>query len=214
MQAPLSDTKDIGLQSDILTTTAGELSTFSYVEALSAIVEIANKAAAETAPARSDSYSNGTLRPGRNSAETADTIQRFLPDIAEAVTQRPIPPLRPNSPIRILKRYEGYVTSVQPENFIATIWEHGNEWPRLEAEFPIDVVEQDDLELLQANAPIFVMSLEIKYFGEHWARSSMVRFRRVLPVGGADIDLAYTKLDIDLFDSNHVVTDQETCDGQ
>lgn len=210
MPSRFSHTDDLESESGPHTTSTRASVTHAYIDTLNALVKEAEKTFDENSLPRSNSYSNGTSRPRHNSIETFNPIGHFLSEIAEAVTQRPTPPMRPNSPIRILKRYEGFVTSVEDETFIATIWEQGKEWPRLEAEFLTDVVEHNDQELVQTNAPIFVMSLEIKYAGDHWARTSQVRFRRVLPVDGNDVDVAYSTINTESSLSNGAASEQNT----
>ncbi len=78
----------------------------------------------------------------------------------------------------ILKKFDGYVLSIEEESFIARLESDEFDEPPLEAEFGLDELSQQDRDLLQPGAPL-VWTLTAHRTGGTLSRKSSLYIRRI-----------------------------------
>lgn len=87
-------------------------------------------------------------------------------------------------PFETLQKWEGYVTNIKKDSFIATLIDLKNQVPDEEVEIGFEEIAKEDMELVKLGA---VFYWNIGYHERHSGRerSSIIRFRR-LPVWSQD----------------------------
>jgi hypothetical protein len=133
------------------------------------------------------SYGRGTTVRPSSDADTASLIDgAALADAVEPVVvdvkwER-------QEKVRVLRRWEGTVTSVGPDSFVAVIVNLDLKDPDHEAEFDLEEVSPSDRELVAPGAVFYwTLGYRDKKSGQR-SRESLIRFRRLPGWSSAHLD--------------------------
>jgi hypothetical protein len=93
----------------------------------------------------------------------------------------------------LLKKFEGVVTHIHPDCFIARIKENFSDYPLIEAEISFDELSETDRSLALEGAQ-FVWTIGYSYSGSTRKRESMIYFRRL--TAWTETELAYSQSNV------------------
>ena len=120
-------------------------------------------------------------------ATDLDSSVRAALQLREALTRGMTPPA-PVVSMRTTGRWDGFVTATDAETFELVFWPTNESAFRMSGRFLVSEVPSDQRDLLVDGAPAYLTALEVQYAPGHWQSLSMVRLRRIKPIGESEID--------------------------
>lgn len=129
------------------------------------------------------------------SAANEDEVRRTaIPELSRLLQAAPQPTApAPDAQVKVVDRWEGFVSSVSDDVFEGEFVKVGTTEPRLAAVFLLSEVDEDENELVRPGALFYLVSSRVRVSRNRWQPTSAIRFRRLPRVKPDDIEdaLAY-----------------------